>query len=475
MSTLLIVDDDVAICRTLQLHYSSQSHKVITAHSVDDGLSCIASNGIDLIILDLQMPNKTGLEGLFDFHEALPEVPIIMITAFHDMESTIEAMKNGADDYIHKPVDINELDQAVLRVLVRVDEENTNLSILNDGPGKSKHKHFSMAGHSPAMRNIYKIIGLITDKRVNVLVTGESGTGKELVARAIHESSDRSDGPYVAVNCAALVESLLESDLFGHEKGAFTGAVNRHTGKFAMAENGSLFLDEVGELSPAIQAKLLRVLQEKEYTPVGSSKVYTTNARVITATNTDLREKVKQGLFREDLFYRLQVLNINIPPLRERMEDLMDLIQALLFRINQEIPNKISCLSMEVIDVFHHYHWPGNIRELENVLTKAVALSATETITLDLIPDVIAEQSRDDLEYPFLVNSSLDEVEKNHIFRVLNSTGWHKGEACRILGISRPRLRRIIKQYGLIDPNGSGFKETEKAKVSTQTASHRSM
>ncbi len=459
MSTLLIVDDDKAICRTLQLHYSSQSHRVITAHSVDDGISCIASNNIDLILLDLQMPNKTGLEGLSDFREALPEVPIIMITAFHDMESTIEAMKNGADDYIHKPVDINELDQAVVRAMIRVDEEITNLSIPTDGPGKGKNKSFSMAGHSPAMRDIYKTIGLITDKPVNVLVTGESGTGKELVARAIHESSDRSDGPYVAVNCAALVESLLESDLFGHEKGAFTGAVNRHAGKFAMAENGSLFLDEVGELSPAIQAKLLRVLQEKEYTPVGSSKVYTTNARIITATNIDLPEKVKLGSFREDLFYRLQVVNINIPPLRERMEDLMDLIQALLNRINREIPNRVSRLSMEVINLFHRYHWPGNIRELENVLTKAVALSATETITLDLIPDVIVDQPCDDLERPLVVNSSLDEMEKNHVLRVLNSTCWHKGETCRILGISRPRLRRIIKQYELIDPSDSSYKE----------------
>ncbi len=459
MSTLLIVDDDEAICRTLQLHYSSQSHNVITAHSVDDGLSRIASNDIDLIILDLQMPNKTGLEGLSDFRELLHEVPIIMITAFHDMESTIEAMKNGADDYIHKPVDINELDQAVVRALVRVDEENTNLSIPTDGPGKGNNKPFSMAGHSPAMRDIYKVIGLITDKPVNVLVTGESGTGKELVARAIHESSDRRDGPYVAVNCAALIESLLESDLFGHEKGAFTGAVSRHTGKFAMAENGSLFLDEVGELSPSIQAKLLRVLQEKEYTPVGSSKANTTNTRIITATNIDLQEKVKQGLFREDLFYRLQVVNINIPPLRERMEDLMDLIQSLLNRINREIPSKVSRLSMEVINLFYQYHWPGNIRELENVLTKAVALSVTETITLDLIPDVIVEHSHDEMEYPLLVNASLEEMEKNHVLRVLNSTCWHKGEACRILGVSRPRLRRIIKQHDLIDPNDPCFEE----------------
>jgi DNA-binding NtrC family response regulator len=461
MSTILIVDDDVAICRTLQLHYNSQSHHVITAHSVNDGLLSAASNDIDLIMLDLQMPEKTGLEGIPDFREVVPEVPIIIITAYHDMESTIAAMKCGADDYIHKPVDINELDQAVGRVLMRAGEQDTSFSISADDPYKGKNKCFSMAGHSPAMREIYKTIGLIADKPVNVLIMGESGTGKELVARAIHESSDRRDGPYVAVNCAALVETLLESDLFGHEKGAFTGAVSKQLGKFALAENGTLFLDEVGELSPTIQAKLLRVIQEREYTPVGSSKSFKTNARVIAATNNDLQEKVKLGLFREDLYYRLQVVNIDIPPLRERMEDLMDLIQTLLGRINRELHNSVSSLSMEVINAFHHYHWPGNIRELENMLTKAVALSPAETITLDQIPRFLVEKSSDDLEGVLPVNTSLDELEKRHVLRVLNSTSWHKGETCKILGVSRPRLRRIIKQHKLTDTNGFGEHEVE--------------
>lgn len=455
MSTLLIVDDDVAICRTLQLHYTSQSHEVITAHSVAEGLVRAASNNIDLIMLDFKMPNRTGLEGLPDFRKLVPDVPIIMITAYHDMESTIAAMKNGADDYIHKPVDINELDQAVGRALIRAEEENTNLSILADEAGIGKSKCLNMAGHSPAMRQIYKTIGLVADKPVTVLIMGESGTGKELVARAIHESSDRSEGPYIAVNCAALVETLLESDLFGHEKGAFTGAVAKQIGKFAMAENGTLFLDEVGELSPAIQAKLLRVLQEKEYIPVGGERVCKTNARVIAATNDDFREKVKLGLFREDLYYRLQVVNIDIPPLRERMEDVMDLIQVLLGRINREMHNNVTRLSLEVINAFHQYHWPGNIRELENVLTKAVALSPTETITLDQIPEFIGERSADKLESILPVHTSLDDMEKSHVSRVLNATNWHKGETCKILGVSRPRLRRIIKQHKLIDPNGS--------------------
>ncbi len=452
MSTLLIVDDDVAICRTLQLHYSSQSHTVITANSIKEGLTQVKSNSIDLILLDLQMPGKSGLEGLVDFHDLVPELPIIMITAFHDMESTIEAMKNGADDYIHKPVDIHELDLVVNRSLTRGTNDLNSYAITDVKSNRSKNAHFQMAGHSSKMRKIYKTIGLIADKPVNILITGESGTGKELVARAIHGSSDLSVGPYVVVNCAALVETLLESDLFGHEKGAFTGAVNRHMGKFAIAENGTLFLDEVGELSPTIQAKLLRVLQEKEYIPVGSNESYSTNARVIAATNNDLEEKVKIGIFRKDLYYRLQVVNINIPPLRERKEDLIDLIHSLLSRINREMPTKVRHLSKEVVDSFMKYHWPGNVRELENVLTKAVALAPTDTITLDLIPEYISNKAKDIADPAIPLNITLDELEKYHVIRVLDSTNWHKGKTCQILGISRPRLRRIIDQHNFINP-----------------------
>ncbi len=461
MSTLLIIDDDIAICRTLQLHYNSLSHHVITAHSVNDGLLAAASNEIDLIILDNQMPNKSGLESLPDFREVVPSIPIIMITAFHDMETTIAAMQNGADDYIHKPVDINELDQAVERALIRSREEDTNLSIPEESETNDQKNQSRMAGHSTAMREIYKTIGLIANKPINVLVTGESGTGKELVAKAIHEASNRSEGPYVAVNCAALIESLLESDLFGHEKGAFTGAINKHLGKFAMAENGTLFLDEVGELTPAIQAKLLRVLQEKEYIPVGGTRVHHSNARIIAATNNDLQEKVKLGLFREDLFYRLQVVNISIPPLRERKEDLMDLIQALLGRINREMSNSVCRLSLEVINSFNSYRWPGNVRELENVLTKAVAMSPTDTITLDLIPEFISEKQIHFSEAGMPIQTSLEEMEKIHVARVLNFTNWHKGESCKILGISRPRLRRIIKQHQMTEPNGIENDEIE--------------
>ncbi len=453
MSRILIIDDDLASCRTLQLHFESQGHSVGLAHNLDGGLEQARATEPDLIILDIRMPGRSGLEGLPELKESLSDTPVIMITAFHDMDSTIEAMKGGADDYIHKPVDIDELDAAVATALMRLHADDGDMSFPQRESGKPGAN--TMAGRSRAMREVFKTIGLVAPKSVTVLITGESGTGKELVARAIHDSGKNPAGPFVAVNCAAIVETLLESDLFGHEKGAFTGAVSRQAGKFALANDGTVFLDEISELSPAVQAKLLRVLQEKEYLPVGGVHVQTTSARVIAATNVDLKARVEQGSFREDLYYRLQVVTIDVPPLRHRMEDLPDLVQTLLARINKDMHRKVTRVAMEVMDAFDAYEWPGNIRELENVLMKAVALCPGDAITSDLIPDEIAGERR--LSRPAAENGtllSLQEVERNHVARVLSATGWHKGRACEILGVSRPRLRRLIKQYGLTPPSG---------------------
>ncbi|MES9967717.1 MAG: sigma 54-interacting transcriptional regulator, partial [Sedimenticola sp.] len=274
------------------------------------------------------------------------------------------------------------------------------------------------------------------------------------VARAIHRSGEYPDGPFVAVNCAALVENLLESDMFGHVKGAFTGAVSRQPGKFALAENGTIFLDEIGELSPAIQAKLLRVLQHKEFTPLGAKEVQTTNARVIAATNVDLAEKVANGEFREDLYYRLQVVTIHLPPLRERTEDITDLVQTLLGRVNKELDRDVVQISKNVLRCFEEYRWPGNVRELENLLMKAVALCPGDTLTLDLVPPEIASQvPKPQVQDTSLL--SLEEMERLHVSNVLEKVGWHRGKACEILGISRPRLRRMIEQFGLQPPIGS--------------------
>lgn len=459
MSNLLIVDDDVASCRTLQLHFRGNGHDVNIAHSVDEALTSIGTVIPDLIILDIRMPGKDGFEGLSEFKEQCPDTPVIMITAFHDMESTIQAMKNGADDYIHKPIDIHELDQAVVRALVRQKSQENDMSLPEQD--SSFHNDDTMVGRSRAMKEIFKKIGLVAPKPITILLTGESGTGKELVARAIHNTSDQSSGPFVAVNCAALVETLLESELFGHEKGAFTGAVSKHSGKFTMANNGTLFLDEIGELPLTVQAKLLRVLQEKEYIPVGGNQTLKTNARIIAATNIDLVGKVNKGLFREDLYYRIQVVTMHLPPLRERREDILDLVQTILFRINKDMRRKVDRISMDVMTAFLGYDWPGNVRELQNVLLKAVATCTGDLITRDLVPDYLMNDysGESHSEEKQLSEMSLEEMEKSHVARVLEATGWHRGKACEILGVSRPRLRRIIKQYKLIPPTNIQYME----------------
>jgi DNA-binding NtrC family response regulator len=461
MSHILIIDDDVASCRTLELHFRSQDHDVRVAHSVDAGLAAAKTTEPELIVLDIRMPGRDGLDGLPEFKQLYSNARVIMITAFHDMDSTIQAMKRGADDYIHKPIDIDELDAAVTRALRRVHPESAGEMLLS-GDEVAKPGANIMVGRSRAMKEVFKIIGLIAPKPATVLLTGDSGTGKELVARAIHRAGANPSGPFIAVNCAALVETLLESDLFGHEKGAFTGAVSRQPGKFAMANNGTIFLDEIGELSPSVQAKLLRVLQEKEYIPVGGSEVKITNARVIAATNVELLGRVKEGAFREDLYYRLQVVTIHVPPLRERKADLFDLVPSLLARINREMHHKVTRVTGDVMDAFLAYDWPGNVRELENVLMKAVALCPGDAITRDLIPAAI-HGTGDAHAYDMrpAAQMSLRDVEKAHIARVLEATRWHRGRACQILGISRPRLRRLMGQYALVPPAGMNEHEPE--------------
>ncbi len=450
-NNILIVDDDVANCRTLQLHLRSQGYTVKIAHSVDEGMTLALEKLPSLVILDIRMPGKSGLVGLPELKQRFPNIHVIMITAFHDMETTIQAMQRGADDYIHKPINIDELDNVVARLLSPVRK-----NIVQAGVDASITAYNTMVGRSRAMKEVFKTIGLVATIPVTVLITGESGTGKELVARAIHLAGENPDGPFVAVNCAALVETLLESDMFGHEKGAFTGAVNKQPGKFTLANNGTIFLDEIGELSATMQAKLLRVIQEKEFTPLGAKEPLHTNARIITATNVDLAECVKENRFREDLFYRLRVVNIHIPPLRERRDDIVDLVQTLLARINQQMHRSVTKVSMDVINCMKKYDWPGNIRELENVLAKAVALCPSNIITLDLVADICDLQNRepDVIERP-LSQWSLEDMEKAHVTRVLETCNWHRGHACDILGVSRPRLRRMIKHFDLVAPAGA--------------------
>ena len=450
MSRILIVDDDTAGCRTLQLHLQAQGHIAATANNLDDGLDAALTEPPDLVIMDIRMPGRSGLEGLPELKAKLPATRVIMITAFHDMESTIEAMQKGAEDYIHKPIDIDELDQAVAKAL-----QDSGEQIAIAGGARELTGNPTMVGRSRGMKEVFKTIGLVAKGPATVLVTGESGTGKELVARAVHNSSTNPNGPFVVVNCAALVETLLESDMFGHERGAFTGAVNRQAGKFTLARGGTIFLDEISELSPTMQAKLLRVLQYKEFMPLGGQQVETTDARILAATNADLVQRVKAGSFREDLFFRLQVVNIHLPPLRERMEDLPELVDVLLTRINRETGRRTTHLAADVMACFRAYRWPGNVRELENRLMKAVALCQNSSLTSELFaPDLCKKATATTPKRP-LTQMSLAEMERAHAQRILDFTGWHKGRACEILGVSRPRLRRLIRDHELTPPGGA--------------------
>ncbi|MGF1695568.1 sigma-54 dependent transcriptional regulator [Vibrio lamellibrachiae] len=440
MSKILIVDDDSGISRTLQLHYQSQSHTVEIAHCVDDGVKLALSLQPNVIILDIRMEGKSGIDGLPEFKAACSEARVIMITAFHDMDSTIQAMQKGADEYIHKPIDIDELDQAVIKALEYQASNDLDAVIIPEAFGHS------MVGSSHAMKEVYKTIGRVALTNASIMITGESGTGKEMVARAIHNAGRLTTSPFVALNCAALVENLLESEMFGHKKGAFTGAVSDQPGKFELANKGTLFLDEVGELTPQIQAKLLRVLQEKEFTPIGAKQTVKTSARIISATNVDFEQAIKDKEFREDLFYRLQVVRIHIPPLRDRREDLEDLIPALLARANKELGTKVAKVALDAMELLCQYHWPGNVRELENTLTKAIALCPGNRLSADLFAELkpTVELNQNKLfEEP---NLSLQNNEYHHVLRVLNSVSGHKGKACDILKISRPRLQRILEK-----------------------------
>lgn len=450
MSKILIIDDDVAICRTLQIHFKLKQYQVELAHDAESGLTRAQQFQPDVIVLDIRMEGRSGLEVLPELKAVCRNSYIIMITAFHDMECTIEAMQLGADDYIHKPIDLIELDNAVNQAVKNSKITPKELIAIAKPVVTTPNK--VMIGSSKIMLDVFKTIGRVAKTPTTVLITGESGTGKELAARAIHQAGLTPQGPFIAINCAAMIDNLLESEMFGHEKGAFTGAVSRQAGKFELASNGTIFLDEVGELSPTNQAKLLRVLQEHEYTPVGGKTTMTTNARVLAATNRDLQNEVKDGRFREDLYYRLNVINIELPSLRQRVGEIEGLVKNIIDRLNNELDRSIGFICKEVVDRFNHYQWPGNVRELESRLTKAIALCPNDTLTLEHFPnfiDTVAVIKPCDLCEGNDHTRSLSEIEGEHVAIVLNDTNWHKGRACDILGVSRPRLQRLIEQYQL--------------------------
>ncbi|MGD2118145.1 MAG: sigma-54 dependent transcriptional regulator [Chromatiales bacterium] len=450
-SKILIVEDDVHLGQMLTLHFEDEGFKVQQVPSCEKARDALQHSEYDLVLLDQQLPDGTGIELLPQILQQDSRLPVIMMTGHHDLELAIQAIKQGAADFIHKPVKTVDLQAAVDKAL------ESRRAQLTDDSGQAHATSLQLSrdliGRSNAMLAVSKEIALSAQSNASILITGESGTGKELVARLIHQHSDRANGPFIAINCAAIVENLLESELFGHEKGAFTGANERKIGKFALAENGTLFLDEIGELALSIQAKLLRALQEHVIEPVGASSTIPVNARVITATNRDLFKMARDGQFREDLIYRLNVINIQMPPLRKRKEDIPLLAQALLEKSARELDYHTPQLTEDAVAKLQLYDWPGNVRELGNIMLQALLHGRGQAITAELIQlaDNLDTAATGQPNQPTgdQVLRTLDQVEAEHIQAVLNHTGGHKSNSCRILGISRPALDRKIDKYQL--------------------------
>ncbi len=449
---ILIIDDDRALCRSLQIHLEREGHGVTCAYTGEEGLTQARNSEFALLFVDLNLPDASGLDILKELGEQEGCPLMVMITGVQDARSTISAIRLGAFDYIRKPLDLDAvmvtLEKAAKHLATVTPQRTESIAAATDRPHE-------MVGASPALIEVLKQVALVSETRVPVLINGESGTGKELVARALHETST-PDLPFIAVNCSAVVATLLESELFGHVKGAFTGADADRAGKLEAAGGGTLFLDEIGDMSYDLQAKLLRVLQEKEFERVGSTRPIKFRARVVAATHRDLRGMVEKEGFREDLYYRLAVSTIHVPALRERRSDIPLLVEHMLARIAQELHKNVSDVSEAAINRCLAYDWPGNVRELSNVLTRAVLLARGPAITEELIARSMGESAPD--APPAGPLKSLREVEEDCVFRTLLSTGWNITKTAEILDISRVTLRKKIEDYGLVRPAtvGSG-------------------
>ena len=446
----MVVDDERALRETLRDHLAELGYEVLAVESATAALNRLDAFDPHLILTDVQMPGMSGFELLAHVRAHRPAVDVVIFTGHADVEGAIKAMKSGASDYLIKPLDLMETEEVIARCLAK----RQSLSEADpSGRGVEMDPAHGLVGRHPAMVRVYKAIGAVAATDAAILVRGETGTGKELVARAIHRASPLADAPFVGVNCAAVPAELLESELFGHVKGAFTGAATDRRGKFEVASDGILFLDEIGDTSLAFQAKLLRVLQEREYYPVGGDKPRRTSARIIAATHRPLQQMVEDGSFRQDLFFRLQVIEIAVPPLRERRSDIPLLVRYLLARAAAGAGLTPPVVPPEVMEHLAARDWPGNVRELENVVTRAVVMSRGPALTLQDVGGSGASTSPGETPdgTPSLseVRSS---VERQYVQRVLMESSGNKSEAARVLGISRPTLNRIIRDHRLVVP-----------------------
>ncbi len=447
---ILVVDDDSAHRTMLRTLLSGWGYTIFEA---DDGTSAIEQvheQPFDLILMDIRMIKISGLEALTAIRAYNPAIPIVLMTAYASVETAVEALKSGAYDYLPKPLNFDELKITIERAMDHSDlkEENRLLRESLDTQFDSQ----DIIGRSSSMVKVLETVAQVAPTDATVLITGESGTGKEIIAGAIHHNSLRKNGPYIKINCAAITETLLESELFGHEKGAFTGAYRRKEGRFIQADGGSLFLDEISEMSTAMQAKLLRVLQEREITRVGGEEVIDVDVRVMAATNKELMEEIESGRFREDLYYRLNVVSVNIPPLRDRREDIPLLAQHFLKMFSEKNNKEIKGFTPQAMDIFLKYNWPGNVRELMNAVERGVVLAQTEYLD----ERVLSVASKvEEFEAEMISKNGipgdipLDEIERVAILKALGLAEGNKSEAARRLGITRQTLLKKLKKYGV--------------------------
>ncbi len=445
---IVVVDDEPAQRELIGGFLTKQGHEVFRAASGSEALAYVKNRQVDLVLSDCRMPGMSGPELLLGIKALNPEIPLVLMTAYGTVETAVQAMKDGAADYLSKPLDLEEL----LVRLARVAERSRLRSEVRELQARlvERHRLEGIVGESGRMQDVLALVQRVAPSDATVLIRGESGTGKELIARAIHFNSPRARGPLVNLNCAALPEQLLESELFGHEKGAFTGAVAQRKGRFEQADGGSIFLDEIGDLSPALQVKLLRVLQEREFERVGGSRPLTVDVRVLAATHRDLERAMREGTFRDDLYYRLNVVTVQIPPLRERREDIPLLLEHFLRKFAEKNRREVSGLTASARDALLKYEYPGNVRELENIVERAILLCRGRVIDLEDLPATMRPGHPSAAEpLPKDLPGVLADIEQQAIASALERSGGVQTQAAESLGISERVLRYKMKKYGL--------------------------
>ncbi|MBI5248781.1 MAG: sigma-54-dependent Fis family transcriptional regulator [Desulfomonile tiedjei] len=452
MSTVLIVDDEKNYLVVLEDLLLDEGYKVLTASSGAQALEIISQTPVDTVLSDIKMPGMTGIDLLEKISAIDPDLPIILMTAFAEVDQAVEAMKKGALDHIQKPFDNMDVKRSVARGVERRSLVK-NIRHLEIELGSLWG---NIIGNSKAMDTVFSIMKRVADTPTTVLICGESGTGKELIARGLHRASSRNNAPFVSINCGAVPENLLESELFGYEKGAFTGAAGLKQGKFEFADGGTLFLDEVGEMSLALQVKLLRVLQEHEFQRVGGNKDIKVDVRIIAATNKDLKEEVEGGRFRGDLFFRLNVVRIDVPPLRDRREDIPFLVAHFVSKFCEKLGRSLKEVDADVMLALFRYSWPGNVRELENIIERALVLCKSATIMPEDLPAELRESPEIETQLDTLISGekglteTLDAIEERIILQALKNSGNVQAQAAKALGISRSNLQYKMKKYGLL-------------------------